>query len=313
MTHQNRKRRVALLSVISNATLVLFKLIIGLLIGSVSVLSEAVHSGVDLVAALISMFAVRVSGQPADQKHTYGHGKFENLSAGIEGLLIFLAAGWIIYEAVLKLMHPKPVETAYWGILIMTISAGANLFVSHKLFKTGRATDSPALMADGWHLRTDVWTSGGVAIGLVAYTLGRSFLPGAELDWIDPVIALVVATLIIKAAWDLTYESVLALLDVSLPAEEEKAITEVIVSMHPKVLSYHELKTRKSGAERFVEFHIVVPKELTVEAANQICEETSESIRTKLTNSVVTIHADPCMQKCDKFCRGKCAFAEIAN
>ena len=162
----NKKTSVALLSVLSNSVLVIFKLIIGTIIGSVSVISEAIHSGMDLAAALLAFFAVRLAGKHADEDHPFGHEKVENISAAVEALLIFIAAGWIIYEGVKKLINPEPIETIGWGVGVMLFSAIANLIVSQRLFKVGKNTDSAALMADGWHLRTDVYTSAGVMTGL---------------------------------------------------------------------------------------------------------------------------------------------------
>ena len=310
MDKARRKSRVAALSVLSNSTLVVFKLLVGLFIGSVSVISEAIHSGVDLVAALIAFFAIHAANKPADEKHTFGHGKYENLSAAIEGALIFIAACWISYEAIKRLMFPGPVETPGWGVLIMGISAITNLVVSRKLFKVGKETDSMALVADGWHLRTDVWTSAGVAFGLLMYYLGRIFFPELPLLWIDPVVALGVAGLIIKAAWQLTSESVTALLDVSLPQDEEAFITEIISSFFPQAKSFHKLKTRKSGPDRFIEFHLVVHKDLTVKMAHDICDDITKLILAKLPNATVMIHTEPCLDSCQGLCQGTCAIFE---
>jgi cation diffusion facilitator family transporter len=310
MNKSRRKSRVAVLSVVSNSTLVVFKLIVGLAIGSVSVISEAIHSGVDLVASLIAFFAIRTANKPADEKHTFGHGKYENLSAALEGALIFFAAGWISYEAIKKLMYPGPVETPGWGILIMGCSAFTNLIVSRKLFKVGTETDSMALIADGWHLRTDVWTSAGVAFGLLVYYLAGIFFPLLPMSWIDPVVALGVAGLIIKAAWELTSESITALLDVSLPPNEEEVITAIISSFFPQAKSFHKLKTRKSGSDRFIEFHLVVHKDLTVKEAHDICDDITRQILEKLPNATTMIHTEPCLDSCQGFCRGTCAIFE---
>ena len=170
-----RKASVARLSVISNTTLMLLKLAVGLAIGSVSVISEAIHSGMDLLAAIIALFAVKISGKPADQHHPFGHGKVENISGTVEALLIFLAAIWIIYEAIKKLLNPQPLEDVGWGVAVMFVSAMVNIFVSRTLFKVGKETDSVALQADAWHLHTDVYTSAGVMAGLGIIWLG-SFL-----------------------------------------------------------------------------------------------------------------------------------------
>jgi len=310
MNHNSKKSRVAALSVMSNSSLVVFKLIVGIYTGAVSLLSEAIHSGVDLVAALIAFFAVRAAGKPADEEHTFGHGKFENLSAAIEGLLIFVAAGWIIFESIHKLIFPEPVDNLQWGIVVMGISAITNLVISGKLFKVGKETDSAALMADGWHLRTDVWTSAGVAAGLTFYMFGRWYAPELNLHWIDPVIAMGVAGLIIKAAWELTSEAVTYLLDASLPKEEEKSITSIIEQMYPSVLNFHNFKTRKAGSERFVEFHIVVNKDLSVKQAHDICDEITSKIKMQFPKTEVMIHTEPCLDECGGNCKGTCSIFE---
>src|SRR5512146_55601 len=192
-----RKAAVAGLSVASNATLVVAKLAVGRLVGSVSVLSEAIHSAVDLVAAIIALVAVRAAGKPPDDRHAYGHGKIENLSGTVEAILIFGAAVWIVAESVEKLMAKEPVESIGLGVAVMAASAVMNWFVSKMLFKVGKETDSVALQADGWHLRTDVWTSAGVMVGLSLILVGRWLLPGTNLLWLDPMAAIAVALLII--------------------------------------------------------------------------------------------------------------------
>ena len=203
---RRRKSRAALISVASNTTLVVFKLVVGLLIGSVSVISEAVHSGVDLIASLIALFAVRTASKPADEGHPFGHGKVENISGTIEALLIFGAAAYIIFEAVKKLLHPTAVESLGWGVTVMGISAVANFFVSRMLFKVGRETQSVALEADGWHLRTDVYTSVGVMAGLAFMWAAQLVFPTHNWEWVDPVVAMGIALLIIRAAYRLTIE-----------------------------------------------------------------------------------------------------------
>ena len=307
MELEKRKRNVALLSVASNSFLVAFKLIIGLFIGSVSVISEAIHSGVDLVAAIIAFFAVKTAGKPADDRHTFGHGKFENLSGTIEALLIFVAAGWIIREAIIKLMNPQHIDQVGLGIVIMAISAVFNFFVSQRLFKIGKESDSLALLADGWHLRTDVYTSAGVAIGLVVYYISKFLFPEYNFYWIDPVVAILVALLILKAAYQLTVQSTGGLLDEKLPKEEEKKILDIIHSKEPRILSFHNFKTRKAGSERFIEFHLIVDASTSVKDAHDICDEITFEIKTNLHKSVVMIHTEPCLKACKKKCTANCA------
>lgn len=293
-TVNKRKTSVALLSVASNSILVIFKLIVGVMIGSVSVISEAIHSGVDLLAALIAMFAVRKSGEPADEDHPFGHGKFENISGTFEAMLIFLAAAWIIFEAIKKLRNPVPLEDAGLGAGIMAVSVMANLFVSKRLFKVGLETDSVALQADAWHLRTDVYTSLGVMGGLAIIWLGGRVLPGVDLRWVDPVAAILVALLIIKAAYHLTIESARDLLDVSLPIEEEAGIRRHITAFAPTVRGYHRLRTRKSGSYRFVEFHVRVDASMSIDESHRIADMMTCAIKQHYPGTTVTIHIEPC-------------------
>jgi cation diffusion facilitator family transporter len=295
---QRQKNAVALLSVASNSLLVVAKLVIGSLIGSVSVISEAIHSAVDLVAAVIALVAVRSSGKPADEQHQFGHGKIENISGAIEAVLIFLAAGWIIYEAVHKLIAPTPLENLGWGVGVMCVSAGLNVVVSHMLFKVARRTDSIALEADAWHLRTDVWTSAGVMLGLGLIWVSEMLIPGSHFHWIDPVSAIVVAALIIRAAWHLTMRAGRDLLDTNIPADEEDWVRRYLEDLRrdgekPGIFGYHRLRTRKSGNTRFVEFHLFVSPDMSVDESHHITQVVKADIRKRLPDSDVLIHIEP--------------------
>jgi cation diffusion facilitator family transporter len=290
---QKRKVGVALLSVASNTTLVVLKLIIGLFIGSVSVISEAIHSGVDLLAALIAFFAVRISGKPADRDHPFGHEKWENLSGAIEALLIFVAAIWIIFEAIRKLLHPVPLETVGWGVAVMAFSAVVNIAVSRLLFQVGHASHSQALLADAWHLRTDVWTSAGVLAGLAAIWLGGWFWPTIDLRWIDPLAAIAVALLILNAAWHLTVQAGRDLLDTSLPEEEQQWITDYLAQQKPRVCGFHNLRTRRAGHRRFVEFHLELPEQMSVAESHSIADRIEAAIAERFPGTDVTVHVEP--------------------
>lgn len=293
-TRDARKASVALLSVASNSMLVVLKIVVGIAIGSVSILSEAIHSGVDLLAAVIAFLAVRTAGKPADQDHPFGHGKVENISGAVEALLIFLAAGWIIFEAIKKLTSPDPLDYPGWGVAVMLISAIVNILVSARLFNVGKETDSVALQADAWHLRTDVYTSFGVMAGLCAIWLGGVFLPSVNLIWLDPVVAIAVAVLIMRAAYRLTIESARDLLDVSLPPEEEDGIRKHITAFAPTIRGYHRLRTRKSGSYRFVEFHVRVDAGLSVDESHRISDMMACAIKQHYPGTTVTIHIEPC-------------------
>ena len=221
-------------------------------------------------------------------------------------MLIFLAAGWIIYEAVKKLIRPgAAMEEASWGVAVMLVSAVANMLVSHQLFKVGKETDSVALQADAWHLRTDVYTSAGVMVGLAIIWVGK-LIWHVDLHWVDPVTAIVVALLILQAAWHLTKQSARDLLDVSLPAEEEAWVRDYIVRLHPTVCGFHHLRTRKSGSIRFIEFHLIVEADMSVEDAHRISEVISCDIEEHFPGSSVTVHIEPCDGKCKPICVSGC-------
>ena len=279
------KLGVVKLSVASNCALVVFKLIVGLAIGSVSVLSEAIHSGID---------------------HQYGHGKFENIYGFVEAILIFLAAAWIIFEAAKKLIHPEPIEMIGWGILVMGLSSFVNMAVSSMLFKIGNETDSIAIKADAWHLRTDVYTSMGVMVGLALIWLIERAWVGHHVHWIDPVIAIMVALMIIKAAYDLTVQSLGDLLDESLPKEDNSKIAELTIKQ-AGVISFKNLRTRKAGNTKFIELDILVAPGLSVEKAHSLTDYITADIEKVLAHSKVTIHIEPCNSGCDGGCRPNCS------
>lgn len=293
----DEKTRVASLSVASNFILTLTKVVIGLASGSVSILSEGIHSGIDLMAAFIAFFAVKESGKPADSRHAYGHGKIENVSGTIEAALIFVAALMIMVEAIQKIEeiisgnggHVSDLGLGL-GLLIMAVSAFMNLIVSTRLMKVAKQTDSVALEADALHLRTDVYTSLGVLLGLfiIKFT-----------GWtiIDPIIALGVAFMIIKAAIDLTKKAFAPLVDVSLPDEERKIIEEVLELYAEEFVEFHKLRTRKAGAERHVDLHLVVAKFTPVVDVHELCDRIENEINENLSMTHVLIHAEPCSSR----------------
>ncbi|MDP8222263.1 MAG: cation diffusion facilitator family transporter [Candidatus Lernaella stagnicola] len=305
-----RKRRVAMLSVFSNTLLVIGKLVAGLAIGSVSMISEAIHSTTDLVAALMAWFAVSNADKPPDHDHAFGHGKFESLSGAVEALLIFLAAIWIIVEAVQKLLHPHELGQVAWGVGVMLVATITNVIVSSLLMKVGKETESLALQADAWHLSTDALTSAGVMVGLGVIWLGRWLNPAWNLVWIDPVVAIGMALIIIHAAYRLTKQAVRDLIDASLPEAEVAAVREIITSYSQAVRGYHKLKTRRAGPYRFVEFHVQVDASMSVEEAHSLADGLEEAIRSRLMRSSVTVHIEPCDGQCDAECHEGCLHPE---
>lgn len=290
---QAAKNRAAKLSIVSNSILIILKLIVGIMMQSVSVISEAVHSGLDLVAALIAWFSIRESGKPADDEHHFGHGKIENVAGTIEAVLIFGAAFYIIWEAVHKLRAGKfEIESLGWGAAVMAVSALANYLVSRHLLSVAIKTDSVALEADALHLRTDVYTSVGVLGGLVAIKL-------TGIAILDPIVAIVVALMIIKAAWDLTKTAFFHVLDVKLPDDEEALIHNVMANHKGRFIEYHKLRTRKSGHVRHIDMHLVVPKLMTVEAGHTLAHQISAEIEKCLSYSHILVHIEPCPGACD--------------
>lgn len=296
---QAAKSRAATISIISNTLLTVMKLIVGIMMQSVSVISEAVHSGLDLIAAIIAWFAVRKSGKPADDEHPFGHGKIENVAGTIEAILIFGAAFYIIWEAVHKLRTGVvAIESLGLGALIMAVSAIVNYLVSRNLLNVAIKTDSVALEADALHLRADVFTSVGVLGGLVAIKL-------TGIAMLDPIIAIIVALMIIKAAWDLTKTAFFHVLDVKLPDDEEANIHDVMDRYTDRFIEYHKLRTRKSGHVRHIDMHLVVPKQMTVEAGHTLSHQITADIEKCLAHSHILVHIEPCPGGCES-CAVEC-------
>jgi len=306
MDIQRQKSSVALLSVASNSVLVTLKLVTGLLTGSISVLSEAAHSSMDLIASIIAFFAVRISAKRPDAEHPFGHGKVEDISALAEAMLIVIAAVWIVVEAIHKIIVPQLLATVDWGIAVMLLSVVANIIVSKLLFIVGKKADSPALIADAWHLRTDVWTSAGVLTGLAIIWVGSRVWPGVNLSWIDPVAAIGVAILILRAALELTVGAIKDLIDTSPPAHEMYWLSGYLESWYPTVRSIHRIRTRKSGASRFIDLHIVVDPAMTVSDSHAITEKMTAAVREKLIGADLTVHIEPCDGLCKKSCVSGC-------
>jgi cation diffusion facilitator family transporter len=293
------KTSAAGLSILSNSMLVALKLTVGIIMGSVSVISEGVHSTVDLIAAMIAFFSIRAAAKPADKEHEFGHGKIENISGTIEALLIFLAAILIIYEAIVKIINRAQPEFITLGIGIMAFSAVANFFVSRRLHRIAHSTDSIALEADAWHLTTDVYTSLGVFAGLIVVEITHWYI-------LDPIIAIGVALLIIRAAWNITRKSISGLVDMRLPEAEEDIITASIIEHLGEITGFHELRTRKAGSQRYINLHLVLPKSVTLEEAHRLCDHLEGDIKNKLSNGLVTIHCEPCEQGEDGSCPPEC-------
>jgi cation diffusion facilitator family transporter len=285
------KTRAAKLSVFSNTTLVLFKLGAGLATGSVGVLSEAIHSTVDLVASAVAFFSVRASEAPADAEHPYGHGKVENLSAVAEALLIFGAAAFILYHAMERALRHAPVERLGLAMGVMLLSAGVNFVVSAHLLRVAQSTDSVALAAEAWHLRVDVFTSVAVLLGLVAVQL-------TGLGIVDAVVGVAVALLIVRTAVQLTREAGGPLMDRLLPTEEISRLQDILEA-DDRVVGYHKVRARKSGSHRHIDLHLLVDEEMSLRDAHRLAEEVEDRIRDEFGQSGVHIitHVEPATEE----------------
>lgn len=254
--------------------------------GSVSIISEAIHSFMDLLAAIIAFFSVKVSDKAPDEEHPYGHGKYENISGVIEGALIFIAAGWIIYEAIEKIKSQEPVKEMEIGSIVMFISAIVNFLVSRRLYKVAKETDSIALEADALHLKVDVYTSLGVAVGL-----GLIWITGYHI--LDPIVAILVAMLILRESFILLKNAYSPLLDVKLPDNEIEIIKKSIEFKSMGYGSFHQLRTRKAGHLKYVDLHLELPQNLSVQQAHDICDSIEKEIESKIPNIEVHIHVEP--------------------
>jgi cation diffusion facilitator family transporter len=282
------KTRAAAVSITSNSLLVVFKLLVGLVSGSISILSEAAHSASDLIAAFIAYFSVRAAGKPADERHPYGHYKVENVSGIVEALLIFAAAVVIIWESVLKLIHGQSIDHLWLGVAVMAVSAVANFAVSQRvLYPVARRTESAALEADAAHLRTDVYTSVGVMTGLIIVAITGQ-------TWLDPVFAIGVACLILWTAFRLIRASTRVLLDEALPEEELQRIREVVREHRGTlIVGYHHLRARRAGSRRHIDLHITVDQSLSVVEAHDAAEHIVSDLHNCLPNADVLVHVEP--------------------
>ena len=281
------KTRAAALSIASNAILIALKLAAGAITGSVAILTEAMHSSIDLVASFVAYFSVREADKPADAEHPYGHAKIENLAAAIEAMLILVGSGVIIYAAVRSLANGAEVHSLGIGIGVIGVSIVANVVVSTFIARRARETESPALEGDAAHLRTDAATSGGVLVGLVVVQL-----TGAE--WLDPVIALVVAGAIVYAGVRLLARASRVLVDEALPPEELDAVRDAIEDFGPRgVCGYHKLRARRAGSRRYVDLHVQFRSGTTLEAAHATAHALQDAIRERLRGADVLIHLEP--------------------
>lgn len=278
------KKKVAGISVFAAIFLTTFKLIIGLLTGSLGILSEALHSGLDLVAAVITYFSVRISDKPADRNHHFGHGKIENLSALIETILLVITCVWIVYEAIYRLVSGNTViEVTVWSYVVVITSIVIDVSRSRALYRVARKYNSQALEADALHFSTDIWSSAVVLVGLFCANFG--------IYAADSVAALGVALIVLSVSYRLGKRAVHVLLDRS-PAQVCHEIEELVQSV-PGVLQFHDLKVRVAGAETFVNITIHVAPEININEAHTISHKVEDLITRRIDRCEVQVHYEP--------------------
>jgi cation diffusion facilitator family transporter len=284
---RSTKTRAAGLSIASNAILIALKLAAGAITGSIAIITEAVHSSIDLLASVIAFVSVRKADEPADADHPYGHAKIENLAAAIEGMLILVGAGIIVFESVRRLVDPAEIESVGVGIAVIGFSAVANFCVSSYLYRKARLTESPALEGDAAHLRTDAATSAGVLVALVLVEV-------TGLEWLDPATALLVAVAIVFAGVRILARSSRVLVDEALPASELAAVEEAFQEHGAAELEgFHKLRARRAGSRRYLDLHVQFAEGTSLRRAHGLAHELQRDIRERLRGADVLIHLEP--------------------
>lgn len=292
----NQRRQAASLALITTVGLTLVKVVVGFLSGSVGVLSEAVHSFLDLISAAVSYYTVQHSVKPADEDHPFGHGKIETLSSLFEALLLLVASILIVYEGIDHLLYPHSIQYAELAIGVTAFSMVVSYLTYLHNRKAAAATESSALHVNALHFLADVVASAGVLVGLI-------LLRWTGWLWLDPVIAFAVAAYILWVSIQQVRQAVLELSDIQLPDEEIEMIREVVSSFSDRIIDVHDLRTRKSGAFRHIDYHMSVCGKMPVEGSHTVCDEMESKITAIYPNASVNIHVEPCAKSPDH-CQG---------
>lgn len=282
------KKIAAILSIVSNTSLIILKFLAGIFSGSIGIISEAIHSSSDLLASIITFFSVSESSKPADKDHQYGHGKYEDFTSFIEGILIIFAAFYIVYESLKKILFAHAIKLdVNVGLTVMFLSVVVNILVSANLFKTAKKTGSTALYADGEHLRTDIYSSLAVFMGLLVVKITGNPI-------YDPIIAIIVAIIIFSAGYKICDEAKNSLLDKSLSEKENFQIKQIVNNyLQNGVVSLKSLRTRQAGLKKNIDIVLVVDKTMHISTSHKLCDEIEEKIDNLLQNTDITIHLEP--------------------
>jgi cation diffusion facilitator family transporter len=274
-------------------SLIAAKVIVAVLTGSISVTAQAADSSLDFVGIAIAFFAVRAALAPADDEHPFGHGKLEAMAAFVQALLIVTAGVLIILAAVDRIRNGGTIEMTEAGIAVMVFSIGVSLLLARHLRRVSRVTGSLALEAASRNINADVYSAAGVLAAMVAIRF-------TEMVIFDAVIAIGVSILIFKSAWDVVRRSMVELTDERLPPDEEQVVVACMTEHQAQLVDFHAIRTRKAGGQRFIDLHIVMPKDASLAQAHEMCDHLEQDIQSRLPNASVTIHAEPCEIVCSE-------------
>jgi cation diffusion facilitator family transporter len=287
------KENTAKLSILAISLLIAMKVVASIITGSISIRADAVHSLIDLFGVVVGYIGVKISDKPADEQHPFGHGKAENIAGVVIAALIFIAAGIIAYQAITRLINGATVELVTVGIYVTAAAIVINTVISWYAMRVARATDSLALEASARDMLADVLSSAAVLVGLILVRL-------TGVTILDPIVALLVAIIIVRTAFLTMKKSFGGLIDVKLPEEEERIIRSSILEHSDQVVAFHALRTRKAGSQRYIDLHLVMPKNSNVEEAHRMCDHLEQDIEKRLSRTNVTIHVEPCDGNCQQ-------------
>jgi cation diffusion facilitator family transporter len=271
-----------------------FKVIVGVFTNSISIWAQAVDSSLDIFAVVVTFLTVGYSSKPADREHPFGHGKLEAIAAGVQAVLLLGASTAIAYSAVQRIINKTMVSYAPAGVAVMFVSLVVSFLLSRHLFKVARATGSTALEANANNIRSDVYSTGGVLVGLAVISIWNN------LTIIDPILALIVVVIILRATYRVGWMAFHELIDVKLPEDEEMEIRQAITEhFGGEVVGFHRLRTRKAGSQRYIDLHLVMPRQVSIEQAHEMCDHLEKDMKDRLQRTDVTIHVEPCDGKCE--------------
>ena len=274
------------LSMVVVICLMILKVVVSVISRSISIYAQAADSLFDIFSIGITLIALNMSVAPADEEHPFGHGKAEGIAAMIQAILVLGAGGFIIYSAIQRIIHSTVIEPDK-GILVMLISIITSLFLSRHLRRVAKATGSTAIDASARNISADVYSAAGVLLGLLMVRLTGFVI-------LDPIIALIMAGFVLKAGYQVTIRAIHELIDHALPKEEQKILNDCLSVHTTQLVSYHAVRSRRAGNERFIDLHLVMPRNFSVENAHAMCDHLEQDIKNKITSANVIIHTEPC-------------------